>query len=63
MNVIEICSGGDISNASSHTRVVDPEMLNVAHLVVAQPLPNLVVLSGSSKLVGFHRRLCGAMCL
>lgn len=37
-NFIDMPGGEDISNTSSHTRVVDLEILNVVPLVVIHPL-------------------------
>lgn len=41
VNIIEITSNDSISNASSHTRVVDPGILNASPLKVTQPLKTL----------------------
>lgn len=49
MNVIEISSGGDVSDTSSCIGVVDSKNLNVDPLVVVHPLPNLIIFNDSSE--------------
>lgn len=44
-NIINIISGDDISDTSSHTRVVDPKMQSTAPLVSIHPLVNLIFFS------------------
>lgn len=46
-NVLDISSGDDASDASSHTRFIDPEKPNVTILPVNRPIVNLIILTDS----------------
>lgn len=48
-NIIGIPSGDDISNASSHTNVVDPEIKFIYTFLDILPLANFIVLSDNYK--------------
>lgn len=58
-NIIDIPNGGDdISDASSRTWVVDPEIHSIAPLANIHPLANLMMLSDSFESKEFFRKKC-----